>query len=164
MRRTEYRGPLRKKLEDTARWVVFDLMTDSGPQVGLEPTSSNRITTQSPKGSVDFECRPPREPAITLPECSRDVQNQGLFEAGDIEEAMGTASALGDDQIRRQPLDTWLSDSFYVRTNACVGLKKLRDRRHASGRSLQPRDLYYKRKRTTPRLESCTNLVFRSAV
>ena len=74
------------------------------PQVGLEPTPSNRIRTQSPKGSVDFECTPPREPAITLPECSRYVQNQGLFEAGDIGEAMGAASAVGDDQIQRQPL------------------------------------------------------------
>jgi len=25
---------------------------------------------------------------------------------------MGAASAVGEDQIQRQPLDTWLSDSF----------------------------------------------------
>lgn len=58
MRRTEYRGPLRKKLEDTARWVVFDLMTDSGPHTGqssklfLEAADGNAQSLRYLAGAV----------------------------------------------------------------------------------------------------------------
>jgi predicted metalloprotease len=40
------------------------------------------------------------------------VQNQGLLEAGDIEEALRAASAVGDDQIQRQTQGYVVPDSF----------------------------------------------------
>lgn len=43
---------------------------------------------------------------------ARHVQNQGLLEAGDIEEALRAASAVGDDQIQRQTTGYVVPDSF----------------------------------------------------
>ena len=43
---------------------------------------------------------------------ARYVQNQGLLEAGDIEEALRAASAVGDDQIQRQTTGYVVPDSF----------------------------------------------------
>lgn len=43
---------------------------------------------------------------------ARHVQNQGLLEAGDIEEALRAASAVGDDQIQRQAMGYVVPDSF----------------------------------------------------
>jgi predicted metalloprotease len=40
------------------------------------------------------------------------VQNQGVLEAGDIEEALRAASAVGDDQIQRQTTGHVVPDSF----------------------------------------------------
>lgn len=40
------------------------------------------------------------------------VQNQGLLEAGDIEEALRAASAVGDDQIQRRTAGYVVPDSF----------------------------------------------------
>jgi uncharacterized protein len=43
---------------------------------------------------------------------ARYVQNQNVLEAGDIEEALGAASAVGDDQIQRRTTGTVMPDSF----------------------------------------------------
>jgi len=43
---------------------------------------------------------------------ARYVQNQGLLEAGDIEEALRAASAVGDDQIQRRTTGYVVPDSF----------------------------------------------------
>jgi len=40
------------------------------------------------------------------------VQNQGMLEAGDIEEALRAASAVGDDQIQRRTAGYVVPDSF----------------------------------------------------
>ena len=40
------------------------------------------------------------------------VQNQGMLEAGDIEEALRAASAVGDDQIQRRTTGYVVPDSF----------------------------------------------------
>ena len=40
------------------------------------------------------------------------VQNQGLLEAGDVEEALRAASAVGDDQIQRRTAGYVVPDSF----------------------------------------------------
>ena len=40
------------------------------------------------------------------------VQNQGLLEAGDVEEALRAASAVGDDQIQRRTTGYVVPDSF----------------------------------------------------
>jgi hypothetical protein len=43
---------------------------------------------------------------------ARYVQNQGVLEAGDIEEALRAASAIGDDKIQRQTTGYVVPDSF----------------------------------------------------
>ncbi len=43
---------------------------------------------------------------------ARHIQNQGLLEAGDVEEALRAASAVGDDQIQRQTTGYVVPDSF----------------------------------------------------
>src|SRR5688500_2778310 len=43
---------------------------------------------------------------------ARYVQNQGVLEAGDIEEALRAASAIGDDSIQRQTTGYVVPDSF----------------------------------------------------
>lgn len=43
---------------------------------------------------------------------ARYVQNQGLLEAGDVEEALRAASAVGDDTIQRRTSGTVVPDSF----------------------------------------------------
>lgn len=43
---------------------------------------------------------------------ARYVQNQGLLEAGDVEEALQAASAVGDDRIQRQTTGRVVPDSF----------------------------------------------------
>jgi predicted metalloprotease len=43
---------------------------------------------------------------------ARYVQNQGVLEAGDIEEALRAASAVGDDKIQRQTTGYVVPDSF----------------------------------------------------
>jgi len=43
---------------------------------------------------------------------ARYVQNQGVLEAGDIEEALRAASAVGDDQIQRRTQGYVVPDSF----------------------------------------------------
>ena len=43
---------------------------------------------------------------------ARYVQNQGLLEAGDVEEALRAASAVGDDQIQRRTAGYVVPDSF----------------------------------------------------
>jgi predicted metalloprotease len=43
---------------------------------------------------------------------ARYVQNQGLLEAGDVEEAMRAASAVGDDRIQKQARGYVVPDSF----------------------------------------------------
>jgi len=43
---------------------------------------------------------------------ARYVQNQGLLEAGDVEEALRAASAVGDDQIQRRTTGYVVPDSF----------------------------------------------------
>jgi uncharacterized protein len=43
---------------------------------------------------------------------ARYVQNQGMLEAGDIEEALRAASAIGDDRIQRQTTGYVVPDSF----------------------------------------------------
>jgi predicted metalloprotease len=43
---------------------------------------------------------------------ARYVQNQGMLEAGDIEEALQAASAVGDDQIQRRTSGYVVPDSF----------------------------------------------------
>ena len=43
---------------------------------------------------------------------ARYVQNQGVLEAGDIEEALRAASAIGDDKIQRQTRGYVVPDSF----------------------------------------------------
>ena len=43
---------------------------------------------------------------------ARHVQNEGLLEAGDIEEALRAASAVGDDQIQRRTQGHVVPDSF----------------------------------------------------
>jgi predicted metalloprotease len=43
---------------------------------------------------------------------ARYVQNQGLLEAGDIEEALTAASAVGDDRLQRQATGRVMPDSF----------------------------------------------------
>src|ERR1051325_3214090 len=43
---------------------------------------------------------------------ARYIQNQGLLEAGDIEEALRAASAVGDDQIQRRTTGYAVPDSF----------------------------------------------------
>lgn len=43
---------------------------------------------------------------------ARYVQNQGMLEAGDIEEALGAASAVGDDRLQKQATGRVMPDSF----------------------------------------------------
>lgn len=43
---------------------------------------------------------------------ARHVQNQGMLDAGDIEEALRAASAVGDDQIQRRTAGYVVPDSF----------------------------------------------------
>lgn len=43
---------------------------------------------------------------------ARYVQNQGMLEAGDIEEALGAASAVGDDRLQEQATGRVMPDSF----------------------------------------------------
>ena len=43
---------------------------------------------------------------------ARHVQNEGLLEAGDIDEALRAASAVGDDQIQRRTAGYFVPDSF----------------------------------------------------
>ena len=43
---------------------------------------------------------------------ARHVQSQGMLEAGDIEEALRAASAVGDDQIQRRTAGYVVPDSF----------------------------------------------------
>ena len=43
---------------------------------------------------------------------ARHIQNQGLLEAGDVEEALRAASAVGDDQIQRRTAGYVVPDSF----------------------------------------------------
>ncbi len=43
---------------------------------------------------------------------ARYVQNQNMLDAGDIEEALRAASAVGDDQIQRRTTGTVMPDSF----------------------------------------------------
>lgn len=43
---------------------------------------------------------------------ARHVQNQGVLEAGDIEEALQAASAVGDDRIQRRTTGYVVPDSF----------------------------------------------------
>ena len=43
---------------------------------------------------------------------ARYVQNQGLLEAGDVEEALRAASSVGDDQIQRRTTGYVVPDSF----------------------------------------------------
>jgi predicted metalloprotease len=43
---------------------------------------------------------------------ARYVQNQGMLEAGDIEEALRAASAVGDDTIQRRTTGYIVPDSF----------------------------------------------------
>lgn len=43
---------------------------------------------------------------------ARYVQNQGMLDAGDIEEALGAASAVGDDRLQRQATGRIMPDSF----------------------------------------------------
>jgi len=43
---------------------------------------------------------------------ARQVQNQGMLEAGDVEEALRAASAVGDDQIQRRTTGYVVPDSF----------------------------------------------------
>jgi predicted metalloprotease len=43
---------------------------------------------------------------------ARYIQNQGMLEAGDIEEALRAASAVGDDQIQRRTTGYVVPDSF----------------------------------------------------
>ena len=49
---------------------------------------------------------------------ARYVQNQGVLEAGDIEEALRAASAVGDDQIQRRTTGYVVPDSFTHGTSA----------------------------------------------
>ena len=43
---------------------------------------------------------------------ARYVQNQGMLDAGDIEEALQAASAVGDDRLQRQATGDVMPDSF----------------------------------------------------
>ena len=43
---------------------------------------------------------------------ARYVQNQGMLDAGDIEEALQAASAVGDDRLQRQATGRVVPDSF----------------------------------------------------
>ena len=43
---------------------------------------------------------------------ARYVQNQGMLESGDVEEALQAASAVGDDTIQRRTTGTVMPDSF----------------------------------------------------
>jgi predicted metalloprotease len=43
---------------------------------------------------------------------ARYVQNQGVLEAGDVEEALRAASAVGDDRIQKQSRGYVVPDSF----------------------------------------------------
>lgn len=49
---------------------------------------------------------------------ARYVSNQGVLEAGDIEEALTAASAIGDDRIQRQTTGYVVPDSFTHGTSA----------------------------------------------
>ena len=49
---------------------------------------------------------------------ARHVQNEGMLEAGDIEEALRAASAVGDDQIQRRTAGYVVPDSFTHGTSA----------------------------------------------
>jgi len=49
---------------------------------------------------------------------ARYVQNQGVLEAGDMEEALRAASAVGDDQIQRRETGYVVPDSFTHGTSA----------------------------------------------
>ena len=49
---------------------------------------------------------------------ARHVQNQNLLEAGDIDEALRAASAVGDDQIQRRATGYVVPDSFTHGTSA----------------------------------------------
>src|SRR5689334_7908508 len=49
---------------------------------------------------------------------ARHVQNEGMLEAGDIEEALRAASAVGDDQIQRRTEGYVVPDSFTHGTSA----------------------------------------------
>ncbi len=46
---------------------------------------------------------------------ARYVQNQGILEPGDIEEALRAASAVGDDEIQRRTTGYVVPDSFHPR-------------------------------------------------
>lgn len=49
---------------------------------------------------------------------ARHIQSQGLLEAGDIDEALRAASAVGDDQIQRRTTGYVVPDSFTHGTSA----------------------------------------------
>ena len=49
---------------------------------------------------------------------ARHVQSEGMLEAGDIEEALRAASAVGDDQIQRRTAGYVVPDSFTHGTSA----------------------------------------------
>ena len=57
---------------------------------------------------------------------ARYVQNKGLLEVCDIEEALRAPSAVGDDQIQRQTTGyVVLTRSLTaLQSNACAGLRK----------------------------------------
>jgi predicted metalloprotease len=43
---------------------------------------------------------------------ANQAKNKGLLEAGDIDEALGAASAVGDDRLQRQSQGRVVPDSF----------------------------------------------------
>ena len=49
---------------------------------------------------------------------ARYVQNRGLVEMGDVDEALGAASAVGDDRLQRQAQGYAVPDSFTHGTSA----------------------------------------------
>jgi len=49
---------------------------------------------------------------------ARYVQNRGIVETGDVEEALGAASAVGDDRLQRQAQGYAVPDSFTHWTSA----------------------------------------------
>ena len=48
----------------------------------------------------------------------RNMEEQGILEAGDLEEALNTASAIGDDRLQRQSMGRVVPDSFTHGTSA----------------------------------------------
>ena len=48
----------------------------------------------------------------------RNMDSRGLLEAGDLEEALNTASAIGDDRLQRQSMGRVVPDSFTHGTSA----------------------------------------------